>query len=89
MLRDGKGIVASLLYQLFNECWEDIKVYKCGQRMDELSVKCLLYAEDQVILAPLECGLQGMSNKMNDSVKKRVDQSEVHLRHQNYRTEKA
>ncbi|GBP12312.1 hypothetical protein EVAR_75754_1 [Eumeta japonica] len=26
--------------------------------MDELSVKCLLYADLQVILAPLGCGLQ-------------------------------
>ncbi|GBP41816.1 hypothetical protein EVAR_26938_1 [Eumeta japonica] len=39
--------------------------------MDELSVKCLLYVDDQVILAPSACGLQEMVNKMNDSVKKR------------------
>ncbi|GBP63563.1 hypothetical protein EVAR_61303_1 [Eumeta japonica] len=39
--------------------------------MDELSVKCLLYADDQEILAPSACGLQEMVNKVNDSVKKR------------------
>ncbi|GBP48947.1 hypothetical protein EVAR_32282_1 [Eumeta japonica] len=38
--------------------------------MDELSVKCLLYAEDQEILVPTLCKLQ-MVTKMNDSVKKR------------------
>ncbi|GBP56073.1 hypothetical protein EVAR_43836_1 [Eumeta japonica] len=39
--------------------------------MDELFVKCLLYADNQVILALLACGLQEMTNKMNDSVKKK------------------
>ncbi|GBP89198.1 hypothetical protein EVAR_60377_1 [Eumeta japonica] len=39
--------------------------------MDELSVKCFLYADDQVLLAPSACGLQEMVNKMNDSVKKK------------------
>ncbi|GBP82399.1 hypothetical protein EVAR_49709_1 [Eumeta japonica] len=39
--------------------------------MDELSVKCLLYPDDQVILAPWACGLHEMENKMNDSVKKK------------------
>ncbi|GBO99699.1 hypothetical protein EVAR_795_1 [Eumeta japonica] len=39
--------------------------------MDELSVKCLLYADDQVILAPSSCGLQKMVNKKNDSIKNR------------------
>ncbi|GBP70798.1 hypothetical protein EVAR_52925_1 [Eumeta japonica] len=39
--------------------------------MDEISVKCLLYADDQVILSWLACGLQEIVNKMNDSVKKR------------------
>ncbi|GBP66365.1 Mariner Mos1 transposase [Eumeta japonica] len=39
--------------------------------MDELSVKCLLYAYDQVIHEPSAFGLQEMVNKMNDSVKKR------------------
>ncbi|GBP61971.1 hypothetical protein EVAR_40979_1 [Eumeta japonica] len=40
-------------------------------RIDEMSIKCLLYADDQVNLAPLACGLQEMVNKINDSVKKR------------------
>ncbi|GBP40274.1 hypothetical protein EVAR_83964_1 [Eumeta japonica] len=39
--------------------------------MRELYVKCLLYADDEVILAPSVCGLQDMVTKMNDSVKKR------------------
>ncbi|GBP91684.1 hypothetical protein EVAR_100264_1 [Eumeta japonica] len=38
--------------------------------MDELSVKCFLYAEYQVILASSACGMQEMVNKMNDFVKK-------------------
>ncbi|GBP89333.1 hypothetical protein EVAR_65165_1 [Eumeta japonica] len=51
--------------------WLFIQEYECELRIDELSVKCLMYADDQVILAPLACGLQEMINKMNDSVKKR------------------
>ncbi|GBP16952.1 hypothetical protein EVAR_101971_1 [Eumeta japonica] len=43
--------------------------------MDELLVKCLLYADDQVILAPLACGLQEMVIKMNDSFKKKEYES--------------
>ncbi|GBP80524.1 hypothetical protein EVAR_63274_1 [Eumeta japonica] len=114
MLRGDGGIVASLLYQLFNKCWEsrkalqslyrgssayvringtyadwfddrrsvrqgciassllfnlfmniysyNLKEYECGLRMDELSVKCLLYAD--VLRATGD-------SKMNDSVKKR------------------
>ncbi|GBP00639.1 hypothetical protein EVAR_76911_1 [Eumeta japonica] len=38
--------------------------------MDELSVKCVLYSDGQIIFAPSACGLQEMVNKMNDSVKK-------------------
>ncbi|GBP87752.1 hypothetical protein EVAR_61940_1 [Eumeta japonica] len=49
----------------------DLKEDECGLRMDELPVKCLLYADDQVILAPSACELQELINKMNDSVKKR------------------
>ncbi|GBP64042.1 hypothetical protein EVAR_44125_1 [Eumeta japonica] len=45
--------------------------YECGLRMDELSVKYLLYADNQVILTSSTCGLQEMVNKMNDSIKKR------------------
>ncbi|GBP44926.1 hypothetical protein EVAR_84417_1 [Eumeta japonica] len=39
--------------------------------MDELPVKCLLYTEDQVILAPSTCELKEMATLMNDCVKKR------------------
>ncbi|GBP49869.1 Protein YIF1B-B [Eumeta japonica] len=39
--------------------------------MDELSVKCLLDADDRVILAPSACRLQKIVNKMNDFVQKR------------------
>ncbi|GBP57397.1 hypothetical protein EVAR_51244_1 [Eumeta japonica] len=52
-----------------NSRLHDLK--ECGLRMDELSVKCLLYADDQVILAPSTCRLQMMVNKTHDSVKKR------------------
>ncbi|GBP54952.1 hypothetical protein EVAR_50396_1 [Eumeta japonica] len=45
--------------------------YECGLRMDELSFKCLLYTDDQVILAPSVYRQQETVNKMNDSVKKR------------------
>ncbi|GBP20598.1 hypothetical protein EVAR_93712_1 [Eumeta japonica] len=106
MLRGDEGIVASLLYQLFNKGWKSYRVpndwskavivtppllkkkahdrgvrqeciaspwllnlfmdscllkeYECGLRIDRLSVKCLLYANDQVILVPSACGLQEM-----------------------------
>ncbi|GBP97878.1 hypothetical protein EVAR_91701_1 [Eumeta japonica] len=39
--------------------------------MDELSVKCLLNTDYQIILAPSACGQQAMVNKMNDFVTKR------------------
>ncbi|GBP39655.1 hypothetical protein EVAR_25479_1 [Eumeta japonica] len=39
--------------------------------MDELSVKCLLYVDDQVIIAQSAYGLQEMANKMNDSFRKK------------------
>ncbi|GBO98943.1 hypothetical protein EVAR_343_1 [Eumeta japonica] len=38
-------------------CLYHLKEYECGLRMDELSVKFLLYADDQVILAPSTCEL--------------------------------
>ncbi|GBP69162.1 hypothetical protein EVAR_98232_1 [Eumeta japonica] len=49
----------------------DLKEYESGLRMDKLTPRCLLYADDQVVLAPSACGLQKMLSKMNDSVKKR------------------
>ncbi|GBP42407.1 hypothetical protein EVAR_30040_1 [Eumeta japonica] len=48
-----------------------LKEYECGLSTEELSVECLLHAEDQVIRAPSKCELQDMVNEMNDSVKKR------------------
>ncbi|GBP36650.1 hypothetical protein EVAR_35234_1 [Eumeta japonica] len=39
--------------------------------MVELSVKCLLYAGDQVILTPSLCELRAPVTEINDSVKKR------------------
>ncbi|GBP31250.1 hypothetical protein EVAR_21530_1 [Eumeta japonica] len=48
----------------------DLKEHECGLRTDELSVKCLLYADGQVILALSACGLQ-MVNKMKDAITKR------------------
>ncbi|GBP42129.1 hypothetical protein EVAR_21133_1 [Eumeta japonica] len=60
------------LFNLFmDSCLYHVKEYECGLRMDELSAKCLLYTDDQVILAPSVCGLHEMAKKMNDSVKKR------------------
>ncbi|GBP37417.1 hypothetical protein EVAR_16322_1 [Eumeta japonica] len=34
--------------------------------MDELSVKCLLYADDEVIIAPTVCDLQAMCSWVNE-----------------------
>ncbi|GBP92796.1 hypothetical protein EVAR_67508_1 [Eumeta japonica] len=122
MLRGGGGIVANVLYQLFNKFWKchkalqflhrcssacirinrayidwshicrgvrhlcvaspwlfdlfmdsclyNLKEYECELRMDELFVKCFMYADNKVIVAPSACGLQEMLNKMNGSVKK-------------------
>ncbi|GBP49513.1 hypothetical protein EVAR_45489_1 [Eumeta japonica] len=42
----------------------DSKEYECGLRMDKLSGKCLLYTDDQVILALSVCGLQDKSCKI-------------------------
>ncbi|GBP53008.1 hypothetical protein EVAR_80969_1 [Eumeta japonica] len=70
-------VASPWLFNLFmDSCLIDLKEYECGLRMDKLSVKCLLYADDQVILAPSACRLQEMPNKMNDSVKKRHGQIE-------------
>ncbi|GBP92565.1 hypothetical protein EVAR_56662_1 [Eumeta japonica] len=67
-----QGCVASpWLFNLFMNGMYDLKKYECILRMEELPVKCLLNADDQVILAPSVCWLQEMVNKMNDSVKKR------------------
>ncbi|GBP60972.1 hypothetical protein EVAR_51535_1 [Eumeta japonica] len=44
--------------------------YECELRMGELSVRCVLYADDQVILALSTCELQEKITKMKNSVKK-------------------
>ncbi|GBP23009.1 hypothetical protein EVAR_15683_1 [Eumeta japonica] len=106
------GIVASLLYQLFDKYWKNrmvlndrckgvivplykgkgsrqrcvalqwlfnlfmgsylcgLKEYECELRIDELSFKCFLSTDDQIILVPSAFELQAMINKMNDSIKK-------------------
>ncbi|GBP76652.1 hypothetical protein EVAR_51137_1 [Eumeta japonica] len=46
------------LLGLMATCLYDSKEYEFGLRMDELAVKCLLYTDDQLILAPSACGLQ-------------------------------
>ncbi|GBP16791.1 hypothetical protein EVAR_13178_1 [Eumeta japonica] len=46
----GKGLRQSYLY--------DLKDYECRLKIDERSVKYLLYADDQIILAPSACKLQ-------------------------------
>ncbi|GBP21462.1 Adenylate cyclase type 3 [Eumeta japonica] len=46
-------LALSWLFNLFmDSCLYDLKEYVYGLRMDELSVKCLSYADDQVVLAP-------------------------------------
>ncbi|GBP43005.1 SH2B adapter protein 1 [Eumeta japonica] len=53
-------VTSPWLFNLFTDsCLYDLKEYECGLRMDELSVKCLLYADDQVILSSSACGLVG------------------------------
>ncbi|GBP44425.1 hypothetical protein EVAR_39433_1 [Eumeta japonica] len=54
-----------------DSCLNDLKEYECEIRINELSVKCLLYTDDQVILAPSVCGLQEMVNKIDDYIKKK------------------
>ncbi|GBP77341.1 hypothetical protein EVAR_54713_1 [Eumeta japonica] len=72
-----QGCVASpWLFNLFmDSCLYDLKQYECGLRMNELSaepsVKYLLYADGEVLLASSACGLLEMVNKVNGSVKKR------------------
>ncbi|GBP46108.1 hypothetical protein EVAR_26553_1 [Eumeta japonica] len=54
-------VASPWLFKLFmDSCLYDFKEYECGIRIDELSVKCLLYADNQAILVPLACGLQEM-----------------------------
>ncbi|GBP26610.1 hypothetical protein EVAR_18247_1 [Eumeta japonica] len=59
-----RGCVASpWLFNLFmDSCLHDLKEYECGLRMDELSVKYLLYAYDQVILGPHAVGVRAVGD---------------------------
>ncbi|GBP79852.1 Retrovirus-related Pol polyprotein from type-2 retrotransposable element R2DM; Endonuclease [Eumeta japonica] len=51
-------VASPWLFNLFmDSCLQDLKEYECRLRMNELSLKCYLYADDQVILAPSACGL--------------------------------
>ncbi|GBP86364.1 hypothetical protein EVAR_62726_1 [Eumeta japonica] len=54
-----------------DSCLYDLKEYECGLEMNELSIKCFLFADDQVVLVPSACEQQEVVNKMNDSVKKK------------------
>ncbi|KAI5642326.1 reverse transcriptase (RNA-dependent DNA polymerase) domain-containing protein [Phthorimaea operculella] len=68
-----QGCVASpWLFNLFmDSCLTDLKESVCGLRMNDLLVKCLLYADDQVILASSAEELQEMVNIMNEALKKK------------------
>ncbi|CAK1597415.1 unnamed protein product [Parnassius mnemosyne] len=68
-----QGCVASpWLFNLFmDSCLENFKVEECGLRMGELTVKCLLYADDQVILASSAAELQIMVTLMNRTLKEK------------------
>ncbi|GBP47522.1 hypothetical protein EVAR_30611_1 [Eumeta japonica] len=68
-----QGCVTSLwLLNLFMaSCLYDLQDSECELRIVDFSVKCFLYADDQVIPVSLACGLQDMVSKMNNSVKKR------------------
>ncbi|GBP71655.1 hypothetical protein EVAR_62900_1 [Eumeta japonica] len=55
-----------------NGCLHNPKECEYELRMVKLSVKCFLYADDQVILALSACDLPKVATKMNDPVKKRV-----------------
>ncbi|GBP91176.1 hypothetical protein EVAR_64552_1 [Eumeta japonica] len=69
-----QGCVASpWLFSLpMNGCLHNPKECEYELRMVKLSVKCFLYADDQVILALSACDLPKVATKMNDPVKKRV-----------------
>ncbi|GBP71011.1 hypothetical protein EVAR_57779_1 [Eumeta japonica] len=52
-------VASSLLLNLYMDSFlYNLKEYECGPRMDELSLKCLLYAGDQLILTSSACELQ-------------------------------
>ncbi|GBP62362.1 hypothetical protein EVAR_47247_1 [Eumeta japonica] len=62
----------TVLFNLFLDCClHNLKEYECGLRMDVPVLKCVLYADDQTILAPSACELLEMVTKSNDSVLRR------------------
>ncbi|KAI5639199.1 reverse transcriptase (RNA-dependent DNA polymerase) domain-containing protein [Phthorimaea operculella] len=68
-----QGCVASpWLFNLFmDSCLTDLKECEYGLRMNGLLVKCLLYADDQVILASSAEELQEMVKIMNEALKRK------------------
>ncbi|GBP82237.1 hypothetical protein EVAR_54982_1 [Eumeta japonica] len=59
------GVASPFLFSLFmDNCLYDLKEYECGLRMDERSVKSLLYTDDQVILALSACELKEVVTTM-------------------------
>ncbi|GBP10214.1 hypothetical protein EVAR_77611_1 [Eumeta japonica] len=54
--------------QLMHGCVHYLEEYDCGLRMDELFVKCLLYADDQIIFALSACELLEMVFERGGSV---------------------
>lgn len=68
-----QGCVASpWLFNLFmDSCLNDLRESECGLRMGELLVKCLLYADDQVLLASSAGELKDMVTIMDEAFKKK------------------
>ena len=68
-----QGCVASpWLFNLFMDtCLTGLKESDYGIRMNGLTVKCLLYADDQVLLASSEEELQEMVNMLHGSLKRK------------------
>ncbi|GBP58341.1 hypothetical protein EVAR_40907_1 [Eumeta japonica] len=69
-------ITSPWLFNLFmDSCLYDLKEYELGLKMDELSVKWLLYADDQVILQTVEEGSESwLWQKKNES---RINAEEI------------
>ncbi|GBP60437.1 hypothetical protein EVAR_98334_1 [Eumeta japonica] len=66
------------LFTLFMDSFlHDMKKYEFGLGMNELSVICLLNADDQVILLSLACELQATGIKRNDFLRKMVQHTRV------------
>jgi hypothetical protein len=79
-----QGCVASpWLFNLFmDSCLQDLKdqsdlLDECGLRMEGLRVKCLLYADDLVLLASSAEELQMMVTKINQSFECNVSKMKV------------